>query len=217
MKWVEALKEYAKTNGKYVVPKKGTPAYDAVKKLMGEGAKATETVEVKDGSTRAVRKRVPKAPKVAEEHKAEGEAIKAVAKAHKKEGEALKKAPAKRARRTKKTVKIEEANTADLHPVLGMGGPKAGSAEVGGALIPEGVTKKAVLRSKNPSAVLESATNSHIAIASPENMVKLKPVANLRKELKEVEHPALPSLVHPTAKVSATPFSFQDLRNHLGC
>jgi hypothetical protein len=38
MKWVEALKEYAKTTGKFVVPKKGSAEYEAVKKMMGGAA-----------------------------------------------------------------------------------------------------------------------------------------------------------------------------------
>lgn len=39
MKWVEALKVYAKkhNNGKYVVPKKGTDAYKKVKAIMAGG------------------------------------------------------------------------------------------------------------------------------------------------------------------------------------
>lgn len=37
MSWIEALKEYAKKNGgKYVIPKKGTKAYNDVKKLMNK-------------------------------------------------------------------------------------------------------------------------------------------------------------------------------------
>lgn len=39
MKWVEALKEFAKkhNNGKYIVPKKGTKQYTMVKKIMAKG------------------------------------------------------------------------------------------------------------------------------------------------------------------------------------
>jgi archaellum component FlaC len=33
MSWAEALKEYAKGTGKFVVPKKGTPEYEAVAKI----------------------------------------------------------------------------------------------------------------------------------------------------------------------------------------
>jgi hypothetical protein len=37
MTWIEALKAYQKKNGgKYVIPKKGTKAYNEVKKLMGK-------------------------------------------------------------------------------------------------------------------------------------------------------------------------------------
>jgi hypothetical protein len=39
MKWIEALKEYnAKHGGKYVIPRKGTAEYDAVRALMGSSA-----------------------------------------------------------------------------------------------------------------------------------------------------------------------------------
>lgn len=39
MKWIEALKEYnAKHGGKYVIPRKGTAEYDAVRSLMGSSA-----------------------------------------------------------------------------------------------------------------------------------------------------------------------------------
>lgn len=211
MKWVEALKEYAKTNGKYVVPKKGTPAYDAVKKIMGAGGATAPSapVEMKaEGASKPVRKRAPKPP-------AGVESLSAVPSAAPK---AKAKAPARRARHSGgKKVKIEESNASDLRPVRSVGGDAAGSAEAGGALIPEGVTKRSVMKSKNPSAILESAANSHIAIASPENYVKLKPVANLKKELSKVEHPAIPALVVAHKATNSDPFSFQNFRNHLGC
>ena len=44
MSWVDALKEYAKKNGKFVVPKKGSPEYDAVKKIQ-DGMNASRTPE----------------------------------------------------------------------------------------------------------------------------------------------------------------------------
>ena len=37
--WIQALKEYSKINGKYVIPKKGTKAYDEVKKIQLCGPK----------------------------------------------------------------------------------------------------------------------------------------------------------------------------------
>lgn len=42
MTWVNALKEYAKVSGKYFVPKKGTPEYDAVKKIQDKMAGVVE-------------------------------------------------------------------------------------------------------------------------------------------------------------------------------
>jgi hypothetical protein len=212
MKWIAALKEFAKTNGKYVVPKKGTAEYDAVRKIMGASGAASApapAVEMKaEGASKPVRKRVAKAAPGT----AGAESLSAVPAAAPK---AKAKAPANRAHRSKK-VKIEESNTADSRPLLGLGREKAGSVEVGGAFIPEGVTKLAGMRSKNPAAILESAANSHIAIASPENYVKLKPVKNLKREMAEVNHPEVPSLVVPHKVTNSNPFSFQNLRNHLG-
>jgi hypothetical protein len=165
-----------------------------------------------EGASKPVRKRVAKAAPPAG-----AESLSAVpSAAPKAKAKAKASVPANRAHRTKK-VKIEESNASDLRPVRSVGGDAAGSAEAGGALIPEGVTKRAVMKSKNPSAILESAANSHIAIASPENYVKLKPLKNLKKELSQVEHPAIPSLVVPHKATNSDPFSFQALRNHLGC
>lgn len=48
MSWLLALKEYSKLSGKYFVPKKGTPEYDAVKKIQDKMAGVVEKVpEVK--------------------------------------------------------------------------------------------------------------------------------------------------------------------------
>jgi hypothetical protein len=49
--WTAALRLYGKTHGGFVVPKKGTAHYDAVKKLMAETA---------DGPEHAVKKRMSK-------------------------------------------------------------------------------------------------------------------------------------------------------------
>ena len=69
--WQAALRLYAKTHGGFVVPKKGTPLYDAVKKLQNETADAPE---------HAIKKREKKAKKevvVAEAHEPTTKAKKA--------------------------------------------------------------------------------------------------------------------------------------------
>jgi len=44
--WMTAIKKYAEQNGKYVVPRKGSPEYDAVRKIQSEleGPKAPVVV-----------------------------------------------------------------------------------------------------------------------------------------------------------------------------
>jgi hypothetical protein len=84
-------------------------------------------------------------------------------------------------------------------------------------MIPEGMTKKAVQASKNPEAVLESATNAHMPIVPAEAMVGLKGIKATKKHLREVQHPVLPTLVDKERVVNEAPFSFSALRNHLGC
>lgn len=63
--WVQAVRAYAKQTGKWSVPKKGTPEYDAVKALQNKMKVAPAKVEpIKE---EAPKKRLGRKPKVAEE------------------------------------------------------------------------------------------------------------------------------------------------------
>jgi len=86
MTWVNALREYAKQTGKFSVPKRGTPEYDAVKKI--QDSMAAPAPEVKAAAvakiTAEVKARKVKAAKPAmseEEIAAKHAADKAAAKA----------------------------------------------------------------------------------------------------------------------------------------
>lgn len=76
--WLQAVKEFASKNGKWIVPKKGTPEYEAVKKIQEDmkakaepkavvekekkPKKAKETVDVAEElAKKPVRQRKPKA------------------------------------------------------------------------------------------------------------------------------------------------------------
>lgn len=65
MTWVAALREHAKITGKFAVPKKGTPEYDAVKKI--QDGMANPTPECKAEAKKATcEQKVRKARRVAE-------------------------------------------------------------------------------------------------------------------------------------------------------
>lgn len=70
MKWIEALKEWnTKQGGKWCIPKKGSPEYDAVKKIMG-GGKAEEKKAPTPKKAPSAKKEEPK-PKKDEKPKKE--------------------------------------------------------------------------------------------------------------------------------------------------
>ena len=206
MKWVEALKKYNEGK-KWSVPKKGTPEYAEVLKIMGKDVPAAPPAAP---AAKAMDSAAPEKPKRGRKP--------AAAKA----AEAEKPAPAapaekpKRKPRAKKVVEDVSSNAADAKPEAPRKRrAKAGSVPAG--MIPEGMTKKAVAASPNPEAVLQSATNAHIPVVPAEAMVGLKVVKSTKKHLREIEHPKLPVLVDSERVVNDAPFSFQALRNHLGC
>jgi hypothetical protein len=61
MKWLEALKKWNQGNGKWCIPKIGSEGHKAVRAMM-EGKEAP-----KAAASAAPKKRIPKAPKAAEE------------------------------------------------------------------------------------------------------------------------------------------------------
>ena len=112
MSWMEALKEHNKQAGKWSVPKKGTPEYDAVKKLqdsmagVAEKPKAEKKKPVKKTELNA--EAPPKETKVVSKAEYIEEKVKPRIKALKKmQAEADVKAEMKKAVRAK--YEIEEA------------------------------------------------------------------------------------------------------------
>lgn len=85
MSWVNALREYAKQTGKFAVPKKGTPEYDAVRKIQASmeapvrAAPAPEAAKPKRAAPKIVKPAVV-VPTLDELHEM-GKADKAKAKA----------------------------------------------------------------------------------------------------------------------------------------
>jgi hypothetical protein len=57
MSWTTALKEYAKQTGKFVVPKKGTPEYEAVLKIQNKMKGIPDQEEVKVEKVKKERKK----------------------------------------------------------------------------------------------------------------------------------------------------------------
>jgi hypothetical protein len=231
MSWVEACREYAKKAGKYMIPKKGTAEYDEVRKLMGSPASSHKAEEKKSAPRKKVEMKDDEAPKPKRGRKAKEDAPapatvkEAVAEMKEEKKKAVKprasrkpKAPkterVKHAEVYHREVEIKESNAVEAKPRVVRGAKaKAGSVESG--IIPEGATKKAVMKSKNPSAVLESATNAHLPIVPEENMLRIKPVRAPRSATL-VERPELPTLVDKERPVSMPAFSFQKLRDTLG-
>lgn len=63
MYWAEALKKYSESTGKFAIPRKGTPEYEAVKKIQGkEASPAPAKAVAKKEPLKAV-KEVPLAKK----------------------------------------------------------------------------------------------------------------------------------------------------------
>jgi hypothetical protein len=113
MTWVNALREYAKQTGKFSVPKRGTPEYDAVKKI--QDSMAAPAPEVKAAAvakvTAEVKARKVKAAKPAmseEEIAAKHAADKAAAKAAADQAKA-DAAVAKAAAKADKELRIKQA------------------------------------------------------------------------------------------------------------
>jgi hypothetical protein len=209
MKWVEALKAYAEKKGKYVVPKKGSAEYEEVRALMG-GDKPKVEAKMEEKMEEKVVEKVedPAKAKKAKKVKEVMEKMEKVKKERK--AKAVVEAPSKRkvAKPRMKKAELEATAAAEAKPKRARVKREAGSVPAG--MIPEGATKKAVMASKNPEAILQSATNAHLPIVGDE-AVSLK--LRAPRKLKEDD---LPVLVDKEKVVDAKPFSFQALRNHLG-
>ena len=193
MKWTDALKAYAKKTGKYVVPRKGTPEYEAVRKMMG----ASEPKEAPAG-----------------EGTKKGEVRKTARKAFEKAEAPAPTAPAKPKRRRASSEPVD-ANPA-VKAIAQEDKPRRGRVgKKGDVLLGVGATERAVAKSKNPEVVLDNATNVHEPIAPP--AAEAGDLAELKKAVARVRKPkALPKLVEPERVVNEKPFSFSDLKKHLG-
>lgn len=241
MRWVDALKEYAKKNGKYVVPKKGSKEYDEVRAIMGAAKGEAKAEEAKGEHS------------LAAAHKAEGAALAAVEKAHKAEGKAVERtgkvrkprapkavavaaegtaapvAPAEpkkpKGRKPRKSVskKVEgvstkSQNALDSKPRKSRKAKEAAGSIPAGADI-KGATEKAVSHSKNPEAVLEQMTNAHLPVNPSGKVPQLrlpKGVAFDSEAKLTAGEMEMPSLVDVSRPTSAAPFSFNALRRQLG-
>lgn len=101
MTWVNALREYAKQTGKFSVPKRGTPEYDAVKKIQDSmaapapevkaAAVAKVTAEVKARKVKATKPAMSE-EEIAAKHAADKAAAKAAADKAKADAAAAKAA-----------------------------------------------------------------------------------------------------------------------------
>jgi hypothetical protein len=89
---------------------------------------------------------------------------------------------------------------------------KAGSAP--SATLPQGVTARAVEKSGNPSAILESMANAHLPVVPKETIPGLLLGGQEGDALPKPKH--LPTLVDREKVVDEVPFSFQKLRFTLG-
>jgi hypothetical protein len=195
MKWVDALKEYAKMKGKYVVPRKGTPEYDEVKKLMGKDSKDVAKADVEMGQAKRDMKKMEKVEKVAEKPKAPRKKKSAEAKAVDAKAVEAVMMPAKE---KAKAVRKPRAKKEGL------------AAAVGG-----GATARSDERSKNPEAIFQSATNVHDPIAPAAALGGN--LAELKKDVAKVRKPrSLPVLIEKENVVNGTPFSFTDFKRKIG-
>jgi hypothetical protein len=200
MKWTDALKEYAKKTGKYVVPKKGTPAYDEVKKLMGASAAAAPAAAP---ATAPEKQTAPKKARKVFEGTAKEEANKAVEKVKRKRA-AKKAAPA-----------------ADAMPAVAAMVPKEKKARVAkkpsGKMVMSlgGASAEGAAHSKNPEGLMESMVNAHIAIAPPQ--VQSNILSEVKADVKKLSKPkVLPKLLEPETVENAPAFSISALRRLLG-
>jgi hypothetical protein len=216
MRWVEALKKYNEGK-KWSIPKKGSAEYDAVKKIMGAGGEATGTA----AAEKTVVAKTPKGKKVVKvEEAAMAKAPAVPPKARKPRAKKVpseeKPHPKVRKPRAKKTdpVAVDPgSNAVDADRKMKRRAPaKAGSAP--SATLPQGVTARAVERSGNPSAILESMANAHLPVVPKETIPGLLLGGQEGDALLRPRH--LPVLIEKEKVVDEVPFSFQKLRFTLG-
>lgn len=117
MSWTTALKEYAKATGKFVVPKKGTPEYEAVVKIQNKLKGIPDPEEVKAEKAKKERKKkeeaMPKPPTEEEiKKKAEEERIRKEEADKKAIEDAINAKKAKQAEKRALAKKLKEEHVA---------------------------------------------------------------------------------------------------------
>ena len=191
MSWLEALKAHAASTGKYSVPRKGSPAYEAVRKLMGAAA----------GEAKAEAAKGEKAE--AKAHRAETKALKKVVAAHAAEGAVMAKEAKKvRAPRSRKPT-VERAPKKVRAPPA----PRKRVMKRGGK------TEQATAHSKNPEAVFDSEVNAHLAGSSPAVVADI--TGKPRKAIARRRTATAP-IVNAKNPRDATPFSVSETKMDLG-
>lgn len=214
MKWTDALKEYAKKHGKFVVPKKGSPEYEEVRKLMGAGAEASaKAVEKKALETLPEMKAEKKAPRKPRAPRKKVDAPKDVELKEAKMEEKEKKPR----RKAKLSAPQKDDGLAPPAPAMK---PKRSRMNKKKALDksaenPGGITMADVARSANPENVFSNAVNVHEKIAPP--AVFAGELAPLKEAIAKVRKPrSLPKLVEAEKVDNEAPFSFQSFKRRIG-
>jgi hypothetical protein len=213
MKWTDALKEFAKKHGKFVVPKKGSPEYDEVRKLMDASATATAKAVEKVAEKELAPKAEKKAPRKPRAPRKKVDAPKDIELKEAKMEEKEKKPR----RKAKLSAPQKDDGLAPPAPAMK---PKRSRMNKKKALDksaenPGGITMADVARSANPENVFSNAVNVHEKIAPP--AVFAGELAPLKEAIAKVRKPrSLPKLVEAEKVDNEAPFSFQSFKRRIG-
>jgi hypothetical protein len=219
MKWTDALKEYAKKSGKFVVPKKGTPEYAEVRKLMDASASATakavekvaeKVMPAAEEKPKPKPKRAPRAPRA---KKAAAGPMDVELK--EKKMEEKEKKPRRKAKLSppQKDDAYATAPPPEVKPKRSRMAKKKALDKA--AMNPGGITMADVERSANPENLFSSAVNVHEPIAPPAALAG--ELAPLKAAIAKVRKPrSLPKLVEPEKVASEAPFSFSAFKRRIG-
>jgi hypothetical protein len=218
MKWTDALKEYAKKSGKFVVPKKGTPEYAEVRKLMDASASATakavekvaeKVMPAAEEKPKPKPKRAPRAPRA---KKAAGP-MDVELKENKMEEKEKKSRRKAKLSPPQKDDAYATAPPPEMKPKRSRMAKKKALDKA--AMNPGGVTMADVVRSANPESVFSSAVNVHEPIAPP--AVLAGELAPLKEAIAKIRKPrSVLRLVEPEKVANDTAFSFSAFKRRIG-
>lgn len=218
MKWTDALKEYAKKHGKFVVPKKGSAEYEEVRKLMDASATATAKAVEK-----VAEKELAPAPKAEKPKRRSAGTGKRVKMADAPKDIELKEAKMEmKEKKSRRAVKKSAPQKDDAYAVPPPAEVKPKRSRVSkkkaldkSAMNPGGVTMADVARSVNPDDIFQSATEVHEKIAPP--AVMAMELAPLKEAVAKVRKPRnIPKLVEPEKVDNEAPFSFSAFKRRIG-